>query len=109
MQDNTLDKLLIHATVKDLISIFDLRYVSKKDNAGAQTAEKSVFISMKECSALTGYKLGYLRQLVFKRAIPFHKNPKLKPVRFKREEIIEWMATTKYTPIEELANNYLCR
>jgi excisionase family DNA binding protein len=61
----------------------------------------SDFMNVKECALLTGYKPDYIRQLVFKRAIPFHKNPKRKPVRFKRFEILAWMATKKFTPIDE--------
>jgi predicted DNA-binding transcriptional regulator AlpA len=65
------------------------------------------FMNVEECASLTGYTPGYIRQLVFKRAIPFYKNPALKPVRFKCSEILEWMATKKFTPITEQAENYI--
>jgi predicted DNA-binding transcriptional regulator AlpA len=58
-------------------------------------------------AALTGYTPGYIRQLVFKRKIPFYKTENLKPVRFKKSEILSWITDRKYAPIYELADNYL--
>ena len=65
------------------------------------------FMTIDECAALTGYKPDYIRQMVFKRKIPFHKNPNRKPIRFKRDEILHWMATKKFSPIDELADAYI--
>ena len=63
------------------------------------------FINIKVCAELTGYTVGYIRQLVFKREIPFYKGRK--PLRFKRSEIQEWMVGRKYTPIEQLAEQHM--
>ena len=103
-----LDKRIAELTWGEIIKDLDERY-PKNTALHAITANpvERDFMNVKECSALTGYKPGYIRQLVFKRGIPFHKNPKLKPVRFKRSEILEWMATQKFTPITERAENYI--
>ncbi len=94
----------------DILTDLDERYGQKKGVQPTLLQSNSFateFINIKECSLLTGYTPGYIRQLVFKRAIPFHKNPKLKPLRFKRTEILEWMTTKKFTPIQEQADNYI--
>jgi predicted DNA-binding transcriptional regulator AlpA len=101
-------KKISELTWGEIITDLDERYWrntalhSITTNAGERD-----FINVNECAALTGYSPGYIRQLVFKRAIPFHKNPKLKPVRFKRVEILDWMASKKFTPITEQAENYI--
>jgi excisionase family DNA binding protein len=105
-----LEKRLFELTYGDVIQDMEERFRHLLHaHPNKDKSSQSVFITMKECSALTGYTMGYLRQMVFKRSIPFHKNPKLRPVRFKRDEILEWMANTKFTPIDELANNYLSK
>ena len=101
-------KKITELTWGDVINDLDERY-------GRNTALQPIranpvlseFINIRECALLTGYSPGYIRQLIFKRAIPFHKNPKLKPVRFKRIEILAWMATKKFEPINDMAENYL--
>ena len=65
------------------------------------------FLNIDQCATLTGYKPGYIRQLVFKQAIPFFKSKGRKPVRFKEAEILAWMADKKFTPINEQADDYL--
>lgn len=105
------DKKITDLTWGEIVTDLDERY----GKGGTVLAAKQVylnpatdgFLNVKECAALTGYAEDYIRQLVFKRAIPFHKNPKLKPIRFKRAEILEWMATKKFTPIGELAEEYI--
>jgi predicted DNA-binding transcriptional regulator AlpA len=101
-------KKITELTWGDVITEFDERYGK---NASLQVIRANPvlpeFINIKECASLTGYSPGYIRQLIFKRAIPFHKNPKLKPVRFKRNEIVGWMATKKFEPINDMAESYL--
>ena len=105
-----IDKKITELTWGEIVADLDERY---KKGTVAPTKQLYLnsaaegFLNVKECAALTGYAEDYIRQLVFKRAIPFHKNPKLKPVRFKRSEIMEWMATKKFTPIDEQAENYV--
>lgn len=104
------DKKITELTWGEIVADLDERY-----SKGTVTPVKQLylnpvsegFINVKECAALTGYAEDYIRQLVFKRAIPFHKNPKRKPLRFKRAEILEWMATKKFTPIEQLAEEHM--
>ena len=67
------------------------------------------YMNASECAVLTGYSPDYIRQLVFKRQIPFHKRADRKPVRFKREEIAEWMAGKKYSPITDMADDYIAK
>ena len=107
-----IDKKITELTWGEIVADLDQRYgkgtvVPVKQQYLNPATEG--FINVKQCAALTGYTEGYIRQLVFKRAIPFHKNPKLKPVRFKRSEILEWMATKKFTPIDEQAENYISK
>src|SRR5579863_5762417 len=102
------NKRIAELTWCEIITDLDERY---RENIAlhsmrANPAERE-FINVKECAAITGYTLGYIRQLVFKRAIPFHKNPRLKPVRFRKSEILEWMAAKKFVPTEALAENYI--
>lgn len=104
------DKKITDLTWGEIVADLDERY-RKESVARTQKTllnpDAEEFLNVKECAALTGYTEDYIRQLVFKRSIPYHKNPKRKPIRFKRYEIIEWMATKKFTPIDEQADNYL--
>ena len=100
---------IIDVTWGQAIQELDARYGLLNSRYGNIMPAKSAdtFLNIKDCAALTGYSPGYIRQLVFKRAIPFHKNPNLKPVRFKRDEILAWMGTKKFTPIDEQAEDYI--
>ena|ERR1017187_9645099 len=103
-----LSKRISELTWGEVIADLDERYGKFQllgENQPGALAEE--FISIKQCSSLTGYTPGYIRQLIFRHAIPFYKNPKLKPIRFKRSEIIAWMASKKFTPITEQAENYI--
>lgn len=105
-----IDKKITELTWGEIVADLDERYSKGTVAPVKQLFLNPVaegFLNVKECAALTGYAEDYIRQLVFKRAIPFHKNPKLKPVRFKRAEILEWMATKKFAPIGELAEEYI--
>lgn len=101
------DKKLNELTWGEIISDLDERYkesripvIPLQPNPATQE-----FINIKACAELTGYTEGYIRQLVFKREIPFYKGRK--PLRFKRSEIQEWMIGRKYTPIEQLADQHM--
>lgn len=93
----------------NVLSELDQRYGPQKSSViNMIAAENSkVFITIKECAELTQYRIGYLRQLVFRKAIPFYKAPGRKPIRFKRSEILEWISSKKFVPINEQAENYL--
>ena len=102
------NRRIIDLTWGEIVDELDARYGAGRVGPHVQlNPEMTVFIGIKECALLTGYTPGYIRQLVFKRAIPFHKSPRLKPVRFKRSEVIEWMAGKKFQPISEMADNYM--
>ena len=98
---------LIDLTWGEVLQDLNTRY-GRKAEGGHLPSNPVIneFMNVTECSLLTGYSPGYLRQLVFKRAIPYHKNPKLRPIRFKRLEIIEWMAGKKNEPIGDMADAY---
>ena len=103
-------KKITELTWGDILTDLDERYGPQNTLKAASingVQSNNEFMNVKECALLTGYKPAYVRQLVFKRAIPFHKNPRLKPVRFRRSEILNWMVTKKFTPIDEQADNYV--
>jgi predicted DNA-binding transcriptional regulator AlpA len=102
---------LIDITVKELINILDNRYgqTPSLDVSAKASVAPGEFLNIHQCAQLTGYSPAYIRQLTFKKAIPYHKNPKLKPIRFKRAELLEWMATKKFTPINDQADAYISK
>jgi hypothetical protein len=105
-----LNKKITELTWGDIISDLDERYKSPKatnENHLNFSPSAGEFIDIKKCALITNYSTGYIRQLVFKRLIPFHKHPHRKPIRFKRSEILEWMSGKKFTPIDELAESYV--
>lgn len=63
-------------------------------------------IKVKECAKITGYKEGYVRQLVFKKAIPYFKQNN-RSLRFSYNEIVAWTQLRKHMPIEEAAQRYI--
>ena len=95
------NKRLIDITVAELVTYLDNRYTEKQMNT-----TKPLFIKSKECAMLTGYKEEYIRQLVFKKKIPFHKanNGSL---RFLESEIIAWMQANKRLPNDVLAQAFM--
>jgi predicted DNA-binding transcriptional regulator AlpA len=102
-------KRLIDLTWGEVVLELDRRYNSPVSAANHSLAMQGsgVFLNTHECAAITGYTPGYIRQLVFKRDIPFYKSKNRKPVRFKESEILLWMADRKFTPIDELADDYV--
>ena len=101
-------KRLIDMTWGEVALELDRRYNSSTATNHSLAMESSgVFLNTHQCAAITGYTPGYIRQLVFKREIPFYKSKNRKPVRFKESEILVWMAERKFTPIAEQADNYL--
>jgi hypothetical protein len=107
MQENKRNKRLMDATLGDIADVlFDIVSPANNKAVGFQSIEPEL-IGIVACSILTGYKPNYIRQLVFKRAIPFYKTKNRKPIRFKRTEILQWMSGKKITPINEQAENYL--
>jgi predicted DNA-binding transcriptional regulator AlpA len=107
MQEDVRSKRLMDATLGDLADVlYNMNLSANNNSAGFQSIEPE-FIGIAACSLLTGYKPNYLRQLVFKRAIPFYKAKNRKPVRFKRSEILAWMSEKKTLPIADLVDNYL--
>ena len=107
MQEDKKGKRLMDATLGDLADmLFSMISAANNNSPGFQAIEPE-FIGIPGCSLLTGYKPDYIRQLVFKKAIPFYKAKNRKPVRFKRYEILAWMSEKKHVPLTERADNYL--
>jgi predicted DNA-binding transcriptional regulator AlpA len=100
------EKKIAELTWGEIISDLDERY-GKASFFTSLERPASEFLNIKQCAAVTGYKENYIRQLIFKRAIPFYKTANLKPVRFKKCEILAWMSERKFTPIQEQAEDYL--
>lgn len=100
-------KRLMDATLGDLAEILAGMGFQINGKSDSFTKVQPELMDVEACSALTGYSAGYIRQLVFKRAIPFYKNENRKPVRFKRSEILAWMVEKKFQPIESLADEHI--
>ena len=98
------NKRVIDLTVEELVSFLDERY-GKANHPQPLKHDEAQFLDVNQCAVLTGYSPDYIRQLVFKRAIPFYKVRRL--LRFMRTEIVEWMSSKKHVPIEQLADEYL--
>ena len=102
MAEDIRDIRLIVITVGELIEFLDERYTNK--NQRNQTTD--TFMKIDDCATITGYSEEYIRQLVFKRKIPFTKlnNGTL---RFIKKDIIDWMGNNKSTPTELAAQRYI--
>jgi len=102
MAENIRDVRLIDITVGELIELLDGRYTNKKQ----QSQQTDTFLKVDDCATITGYTEEYIRQLVFKRKIPFTKlnNGTL---RFIKKDIIDWMGNNKSTPTEVAAQHYI--
>ena len=102
MAENIRDVRLIDITVGELIELLDGRYTNKKQ----QSQQTDTFLKVDDCATITGYTEEYIRQLVFKRKIPFTKlnNGTL---RFVKKDIIDWMGNNKSTPTEVAAQHYI--
>ena len=94
-------------TLGELIEILDQREAVAKTKQNLSSPKE--YMNVSECADLTGYSPEYIRQLVFKRKIPFHKRPDRKPLRFRRSDVIEWMAGKKYSPINDLVDEYISK
>jgi excisionase family DNA binding protein len=101
------NKRFIDAYFSDFLELMDQRYLMRDEKSSLFQAAPTEYISIKVCAELTGYKEGYIRQLVFKSQIPYYKTPNRKPIRFKRAEILHWMAGKKFTPIDERTDDYI--
>ena len=68
--------------------------------------EQTDLIKIKEAETETGYKRGYIYELVSKRAIPFHKVGA--SLRFSRKELTQWIKAGRphilQQAVENLAN-----
>jgi len=98
-------KRIIDLTVEELVGVLDGRYLN---NRVPNTVDSKIgaFLKVKECAELTGYAEDYIRQLVFKKRIPFTKlnNGSL---RFISHEIVDWMKANKRIPTEDAAQQYI--
>lgn len=101
------NKRFIDAYFSDFLELMDRRYLRRDEKSNTLQAAPTEYINIKACAELTGYKEGYIRQLIFKSQIPYYKTPNRKPIRFKRAEIVQWMAGKKFTPTDERADNYI--
>lgn len=98
-------KRIIDLTVEELVGVLDERYLNSRGHYNVN-AKTGAFLKVKECAELTGYAEDYIRQLVFKKRIPFTKlnNGSL---RFIREDIFDWMKANKRIPTEDAAQQYI--
>jgi excisionase family DNA binding protein len=104
------EKRFIDLTWGEVVAELDSRYGQPNAILGLKGSGQenlTPFINIKECAALTGYKVGYIRQLIFRKEIPFYKTENRKPIRFRRSEIQDWLLGKKITPIDERADDYI--
>ena len=102
MAENIRDIRLIDITVGELIELLDGRYNNKKQHI----QQTDTFLKVDECATITGYTEEYIRQLVFKRKIPFTKRNN-GTLRFLQKDIIDWMGNNKSIPTEVAAQRYI--
>lgn len=79
----------------------------EKALAASNIASKPM-LSAEECAAYTGYSLSAIRNMVYKREIPYYKNHG--KVLFDRKEIDRWLHIGRVSTndeIEQRANNYI--
>ncbi len=95
------------ATLGDLVEVLAAMGFQISGKSDSFSKVQPELMDVEACSALTGYSSGYIRQLVFKRAIPFYKRDNGRPLRFKRSEILSWMVDKKFQPIESLADEHI--
>ena len=97
---------IIDLTLEEFGAFLEEKWKSLKSHIRNHSeAKEPEFMNVEGCATLTGYKPGYIRQLVFKREIPFHKNRK--PLKFKRSEIVEWMETECKTTLKKRATDFI--
>lgn len=89
----------LESEIKDLKCKLDISNTLKKN-----------ILTVKDVAVITGYKIGYIYQLIHKQEIPVYytNNRKSKPY-FKREEIENWLTECKVKSIYDLeleANAY---
>ncbi len=101
------NKRFIDAYFSDFLELMDQRYLRRDEIRNTLQTPPTEYINIKACAELTGYKEGYIRQLVFKSQIPYYKTPNRKPIRFKRAEIVQWIFGKKITPTDERADDYI--
>ena len=105
----SLETRIIDLTVADLMQLLDERYTQFSSTICLQACRKieTEKMSVDECAELTGYVADYIRQLVFKRQIPYYKTRK--KLHFKHSEIIDWMYQRKVVPVDQIAEQYINR
>ena len=97
---------IIDLTLGEFAAFLEEKWNALKPHSrGSTPTKESEFMNVAECAAFTGYKPGYIRQLVFYNKIPYHKMRK--PLKFKRSEIVEWMETECKRTIEKIATDYI--
>ena len=102
----TPNKRIIDLTLGEFAAFLEEKWNALKSHSkDSPPAKESEFMNVAECAAFTGYKPGYIRQLVFYQKIPYHQNRK--PLKFKRSEIIDWMETECKKTIEKRATDFL--
>ncbi len=69
-----------------------------------EEAQQTV-LTIKELSLYSGYKVGYLYQLVHKRLIPSYKPNKGRKLFFEKMEIDNWLLERKLYTLDEINGN----
>lgn len=86
-----------------------LQDLTTKQTTPAPVEALPDLIKIKEAETETGYKRGYIYELVSKKAIPFHKRGN--SLRFSRSELRDWIRAGRpailQQAVESLATNQL--
>lgn len=78
--------------------------LQKKDSPIAKPAIDEKLVKIERAAEITGYKKGYLYELVFKNAIPYIRINR--SIRFDPEELERWMRSGRPKVLNDLIRNY---
>ncbi len=87
---------------KKITTVVDL--LQKKDSPIANTVIDEKLVKIDRAAEITGYKKGYLYELVYKNAIPYVR--KNRSIRFDPVELENWMRSGRPKILNEIIRNY---
>lgn len=87
---------------KKMSEVVDM--LQKKDSSIPKTVIDEKLVKIDRAAEITGYKKGYLYELVFKNAIPYIRINR--SIRFDPEELERWMRAGRPKVLNDLIRNY---
>jgi excisionase family DNA binding protein len=104
IMDNPFEKIdhRLDSIEKKMFEVVDM--LQKKDSLIAKTVTDEKLVKIERAAEITGYKKGYLYELVFKNAIPYIRINR--SIRFDPEELERWMRSGRPKVLNDLIRNY---